>query len=49
MTYLTYRRYYWNKFKEQFWITWKILWHGVILDQGHHNSWGKGWFYGKRK
>jgi hypothetical protein len=46
---MNYRQYYWKKFKAQFEITWLILWHGVIRNEGHHSKWGKGWFYGKKK
>jgi hypothetical protein len=46
---MTYRKYYWGQFKEQLELTWLILWHGVIRNEGRHTNWGKGWFYGNKK
>lgn len=46
---MAYREYYWKKFKDQFWLACKILWHGVILNQGHHSNWGKTWFFKRNK
>lgn len=42
---MSYRKYYWNKFKEQLYYTWYVLWNGVICNKGHHSSWGRSWFF----
>ncbi len=46
---MTYRQKYWKDFKNQLWLCFKILWHGVIRDEGHHSNWGKTWFFKRDK
>lgn len=46
---MTYRKYYWQKTKEQVNICWILFWNGVVMNRGHHSKWTKGWFWSKQK